>query len=43
MLQTQGLWQELGVRVPWSLAVHCYGDVDAMELRGENGIVDAYG
>ena len=38
-----GLWQELGVSVPWALAVHCYGDVDAMELHGENGIVDAYG
>ena len=38
-----GLWQELGVSVPWALAVHVYGDVDAMELHGENGIVDAYG
>jgi len=40
---SQGLWQELGASVPWSLAVHVYGDVDAMELHGENGIVAAYG
>lgn len=39
----QGLWQELGAGVPWSLAVHVYGDVDAEELHGENGIVAAYG
>ena len=39
----QGLWQELGVGVPWALAVHVYGDVDAKELNGENGVVDAYG
>jgi len=43
LIWTQGLWQELGARVPWSLAVHCYGEVDAMELHGENGIVNAYG
>ncbi len=40
---SQGLWQELGASVPWSLAVHAYGDVDAMEMHGENGIVAAYG
>ena len=36
-----GLWNALGTSYPWAIASHVYGDVDAHEFNGENGIVEA--